>query len=90
MFSLFAEMERQLISERTKQGLNAARAQGKLLGRPKGTGKSKIDEHREEIIALLKNGSTKIFIAKRYGTSKVNLYNWLKKKQIDTRPVIGR
>ena len=88
MFSLFAEMERQLISERTKQGLNAARAQGKLLGRPKGIGKSKLDAHRDEIIALLRNGSTKAYVAKRYGTSKLNLYNWLKKHRIEATPML--
>jgi DNA invertase Pin-like site-specific DNA recombinase len=41
MFSLFAEIERDLISERTKEGLTRARAEGKLLGKPVGTiGKS--------------------------------------------------
>ncbi len=78
MFSLFAEIERDLISERTKQGLIAAREKGKLLGRPKGKGKSKLDRHKEEIVALLKNGSTKTFIAKRYSSSLPNLYHWLK------------
>ncbi len=33
LFGLFAEVERDLISERTKEGLAAAKAQGKLLGR---------------------------------------------------------
>ena len=36
MFGLFAEVERDLISERTKEGLAAAKAKGKQLGRPKG------------------------------------------------------
>ena len=36
LFGLFAEVERDLISERTKEGLAAAKAKGKLLGRPKG------------------------------------------------------
>lgn len=79
MFSLFAEMERDLISERTKQGLAAARAKGKILGRPRGRGKSKLDEFQSEIKNLLKNGSTKIFIAKKYGTTTANLYRWMKK-----------
>ena len=35
LFGLFAEVERDLISERTKEGLAAAKAKGKLLGRPK-------------------------------------------------------
>ncbi len=43
MFGLFAEIERDLISERTKEGLAAAKAKGKLLGRPKGLGKSKLN-----------------------------------------------
>jgi DNA invertase Pin-like site-specific DNA recombinase len=36
IYSYFAEAERDYISIRTKQGLAAARASGKLLGRPKG------------------------------------------------------
>ena len=36
LFGLFAEVERDLISERTKEGLAAAKAKGQLLGRPKG------------------------------------------------------
>jgi len=35
MFGLFAELERDLISKRTKEGLDVARAKGKRLGRPK-------------------------------------------------------
>jgi transposase-like protein len=38
---------------------------------------------KEEIVALLRNGSTKAFVADRYGTSQVNLYNWIKKNNID-------
>jgi len=82
MFGLFAEIERDLISERTKQGLQAARAKGKTLGRPKGPGKSRLDDLKPEIEALLKNGSSKTFIAKRYKTSLPNLYKWMKKQRI--------
>lgn len=82
MFGLFAEIERDLISERTKQGLALARKKGKLLGRPKGSGKSKLDQFEPEIRALLKNGSSKTFIAKRYKTSLPNLYKWMKKSGI--------
>ena len=82
LFSLFAEIERDLISERTKQGLNAAKAKGKILGRPKGYGKSRLDPFKLEIETLLKNGSSKTFIAKRYKTSLPNFYKWLKKHDI--------
>lgn len=79
IFSIAAEIERDLIRKRTTEGLRVARAKGKLLGRPKGPGKSKLDKYSEEIIALLKNGSTHVHIAKKYGTTQPNLYNWLKK-----------
>ncbi len=82
MFSLFADIERDLISERTREGLARARANGKLLGRPKGPGKSKLDPHKEEIIALLRTGSSKTYLAKKYKVTPPTLYNWLKKRNI--------
>lgn len=54
IYSYFAESEREFISLRTKQGLAAAKASGKILGRPVGTtGKSKFDKHYEIIKELL-------------------------------------
>ena len=82
VFSIAAEIERDLISKRTTEGLKAARAKGKLLGRPKGVGKSKLDVHKEEIVALIKTGSTQVYIAKKYKTSQPNLFNWLKKHKL--------
>lgn len=51
IYSYFAEAEREFISIRTKQGLAAAKAKGKQLGRPKGSrDKNRIlDPHRELI-----------------------------------------
>jgi DNA invertase Pin-like site-specific DNA recombinase len=83
MLGLFAEIERDLISYRTKEGLHAARSKGKILGRPKGPGKSRLDPFKPEIIALLKNGAKKNFIAKRYGITPPNLLNWLKRHNLD-------
>ena len=34
------------------------------------------------IIALLNNGATKAYIARKYESSQPNLYNWLKKNEI--------
>lgn len=82
MLSLFAELEHDFISMRTIEGLQAARAKGKLLGRPKGPGKSKLDKSREEIVALLSNGSTKKYVSQRYSTTPANLANWMKKNDI--------
>ncbi len=78
-FSMAAEIERELISQRTKEALRYRKAQGMKLGRPKGVGKSKLDAYRPEIEGLLANGTTQRFIAKRYKTTEANLHNWLKK-----------
>lgn len=78
-FSMASEIERDLISKRTKEALRARKAAGKPLGRPKGPGRSKLDKFRPEIEALLANGSTQRFIARRYGTTEANLHNWMKK-----------
>ncbi len=86
MFGLFAEIERDLISERTKDGLARARAEGKLLGRPKGAGRSKLDDHGEEIAALLKTGSSKSYLARKYKVTPPTLYNWLKKHDLTVTP----
>lgn len=87
VFSIAAEIERDLISKRTKEGLRVARAKGKLLGRPKGPGKSKLDKYQEEITALIKTGSTQVYIAKKYKTTQPNLYNWIKKNGLqDIKP----
>jgi DNA invertase Pin-like site-specific DNA recombinase len=83
VFSIASEIERDLISKRTKEALRARKVAGVKLGRPKGVGKSKLDEFKEEIVALLRNGSSKKFVADSYGTSQVNLYNWIKKNKLD-------
>lgn len=85
VFSMAAEIERDLLSARTKEALRARKAAGAVLGRPKGPGKSKLDKHRPEIEALLKNGSSQAYIAKRYGSTPANLCNWLKKNKIDKK-----
>ena len=78
-FAMASEIERDLISQRTKEALAARKRAGVKLGRPKGVGKSKLDKHRTEIEALLANGSTQKFVAKRYDTTEANLSRWLKK-----------
>ena len=84
-FSMAAEIERDLISQRTKEALAARKRAGKPLGRPRGPGKSKLDEHRPEIEALLANGSTQKFIAERYGTTEGNLSRWMKRHGLRRR-----
>lgn len=77
-FSMASEIERDLISKRTREALQVKKMNGMKLGRPKGIGKSKLDIYRVEIEALLKNGSTQKFVANRYQTTEANLHHWLK------------
>ncbi|MEK7571656.1 MAG: recombinase family protein [Patescibacteria group bacterium] len=81
-FSMASEIERDLISKRTKEALRAKKLSGVKLGRPKGIGKSKLDAYRPEIEALMSNGSTQKFIAQRYGTTEANFSLWLVKHKI--------
>lgn len=77
IFALVAQIERELISLRTREALHARNATGMKLGRPRGKGKSKLDEHSGEINRLLALGVPKTIIAKQYGCSVGNLYNFL-------------
>jgi len=82
VFAMAAEIERDLISQRTKNALATKKSQGVRLGRPKGPGKSKLDGHREDIIEYLSLGVTKKRVAERFGTTPLNLRIWLKKRGI--------
>ena len=77
LFGLFAEVERDLISERTKEGLAAAKAKGKRLGRPKGAlGTSRLDGKEPDIRALLGKDVSKASIAKILDVSRSALYHF--------------
>ena len=83
MFGLFAEIERDLISERTKEGIAAARAKGKVIGRPKGAlGKSKLDGKEEDIRLLLKKEVGITSIAKIMGVSRTALRHFLRTRKL--------
>ncbi len=81
-FSMAAEIEHDLISQRTKAALATKKAQAIQLGRPKGPGKSKLDQHKEEIVEYLSLGVTKKRIAERFGTTPANLRHYLRKRGI--------
>jgi DNA invertase Pin-like site-specific DNA recombinase len=85
MFSLFSEIERDLISERTKEGLKRARAEGKLLGRPKGTlSKSKLDGKEMEIKNYLQLGVNKANIARILGVGWTTLNHFIKTRELNS------
>jgi DNA invertase Pin-like site-specific DNA recombinase len=83
IFALVSQIERELISLRTKEALHARKVEGKQLGRPKGKGKSKLDTHKEDILKMLSYGVPKTMIAKQYNTSVGNLYNYLSRIKVN-------
>jgi len=83
LFGLFAEMERELISLRTKEALAAARACGKRLGRPPGVlGKSKLDGRQKDIQDLLTLHVSKASIAKITGVDRATLVHFLRSRHL--------
>lgn len=81
IFALVAQIERELISMRTREALQARKIAGIKLGRPRGKGKSKLDLHKEDILKLLSLKVPKTIIAKQYGCSLGNLYNFINRLQ---------
>ena len=83
LFGLFAEIERALLSLRTKEALAAARAAGKRLGRPPGAlGKSKLDGKEQEIQTLLGLQVSKASIAKITGVDRSTLYHFMQSRRL--------
>lgn len=83
LFGLFAEIERDLISERTKDGLAAARAKGKILGCPKGARrKSRLDGKEEEIRLLLNKEVSAASIAKILDISRTALRHFIRTRKL--------
>ncbi|MDQ5884810.1 MAG: hypothetical protein QG556_1150 [Pseudomonadota bacterium] len=84
LFSLFSELERDLISLRTKEALASKKAQGVLLGKPKGTiQKSKFDKDADKIKELLQLGLSVRKIAIFLGYSNhIGLNVYVRKRQL--------
>lgn len=84
LFSLFAELERDLISLRTREALAAKKAQGRPLGKPKGTlQKSKFDQDVARIKELLGYGLSVRKIAKVLGySSHIALNTYINKRRL--------
>lgn len=75
VFGAMAEFERNLIKERTQAGLSAARARGRVGGRPK-----KLNNDKKELMIRLYNEKTHSIdrICEMIGVSKPTLYKYVK------------
>jgi len=81
-FALSAEIERDLVSQRTKEALVRRRAEGVILGRPLGKKSSsvKLSGHEKEIKKLLTENKSKNAIARLFGVHRITLYTFLRER----------
>ena len=89
VLGLTAEIERELISQRTTEALAKRKAAGQPLGRPKGSNakRVKLDDKEVEIRSYLDKGISKRSIAKLVECSPSTLYDWLARRNIRPRRV---
>ena len=78
-FSLASEIERQLISERTKISLQRLKDEGRHLGRPYGTSYQKLQKQRDRLMNLLDKGLTKAEIARSLGCSWLTVHRYMQR-----------
>ena len=81
-FGLSAEIERNLISQRTKEALSRVRAEGKILGRPKGrkSSKVKLTGKNKIILDMLAKGHSKSAIARKLKVHRITLSNYIERE----------
>jgi DNA invertase Pin-like site-specific DNA recombinase len=81
-FALSAEIERDLISQRTKEALARRRSEGVILGRPVGRKSSyvKLSGHEKEIQALLDKHTSKSAIGRIFGVNRMTVDSFLKER----------
>lgn len=79
-FGLSAEIERNLISQRTKEALARKKAEGQILGRRKGCRNlsHKLDGKGQKIMKMLDQGVPKTQIARRLKVNRATIYRYLK------------
>ena len=84
MFGLFAEIERDLNSQRTKEGIERARKKGVKIGRPKGRkSKSKLDGQEQVICAYLDKKISKAGISRLLNVPQTTLNHFIKSRNLE-------
>lgn len=82
-FGISAEIERTLISQRTREALALRRAEGKTLGRPKGTRNKcrKMDGKEERMRFWMEKGLSLSAVARKIRVSRSTLFRYLREKE---------
>ncbi|HJD91281.1 master DNA invertase Mpi family serine-type recombinase [Bacteroides coprosuis] len=88
-FGLSAEIERNLISQRTKEALARKKAEGVILGRPKGrkSSKVKLTGREEKIKELLSKKVSKSAIARILGVHRLTVSKFIEENRLDIQGV---
>lgn len=83
-FGLSAQIERDMISMRTKEALNRCKAEGKTLGRPKGSFSTttKLTEHEDTIVELLGKQVPIASIARILGVSRGTVSHYISSRKL--------
>lgn len=83
-FSLSAEIERAMISARTKEALARRKSEGKKLGRPKGSlsKKTKLTGKEQDIKMLLEKKVSVAAIARIMGVHRITMTNFIKSRRL--------
>ena len=91
-FGLSAEIERNLISQRTKEALERKKAEGQKLGRPLGTenASSKLDGAELGTTIMLLQGISINRIANLYGVHRKTVQKFISKRRLDSSENITR
>ena len=90
-FGLSAEIERNLISQRTKEALARVKAEGKHIGRPMGSrNESKLAGRERYISQKLGDGRSKYEIARRLRVHRDTLQRFIEKRDIGPGVVNGQ
>ena len=76
-FSLAGEIERQMISQRTRDSLNRLKSEGVKLGRPKGKQSKKLIKSHDKIAKLLQKKIPKAEIARIIGCNWTTLHRYI-------------
>jgi DNA invertase Pin-like site-specific DNA recombinase len=82
-FGLSAEIERNLISQRTREALARIKAEGKILGRRPGKAKNvKLSGHEAEIERMMLNGWSKAAIGRYFGIHRNTVRVFIRERMV--------
>lgn len=83
-YRLSAQIERQLISQRTKEALARKKAEGIFIGRPKGSlsKKVKLTGKEKDILKYIKQGMSQREISEKLGVSKGTVNRFIRREKL--------